>query len=71
MWRRPGYRFIARNIAQINALRAGSIMVWSDISHSGRTGLHVLRRGSMTVERYIDKILESSYSQYYVPKEMI
>ena len=56
VWRRPGERFQEASVAEHDRYGGGSIMVWGGISRTGRTGLHVVRRGTMTSVRYIDDL---------------
>ena len=58
VWRRPGERFHAQNIAEHDRYGGGSIMVWGGISWYGRTDLIVFNRGVLTAERYRDEVLD-------------
>ncbi|KAI3357866.1 hypothetical protein L3Q82_016261, partial [Scortum barcoo] len=51
VWRRRGERSAACNILQHDQFGSGSVMVWGGISLGGRTALHVLARGSLTLVR--------------------
>ncbi|GFT82543.1 transposable element Tcb1 transposase [Trichonephila clavipes] len=47
-----------QNIIEHHAIRGGSIMVWAGISLGYRTDLHIYKRGSVTIVRYRDEVLE-------------
>lgn len=64
VWRRPGERFHAANIAEHDRYGGGSVMVWGGISWDGRTDLLVLGRGMLTGERYRDEILDAHVRLY-------
>ena len=64
VWRRPGERFHAANIAEHDRYGGGSIMVWGGISWDGRTDLVVLNQGTLTAQRYRDEILDTQVRLY-------
>ena len=47
-----------QNITEHQAIRGGSIMVWTGISLGYRTDLRFFKRGSTTAVRYQDEDLE-------------
>ena len=52
VWRRKGERYHDATIEEHDRYGGGSVMVWGGISLSGRTDLHVFRRGSVTAAVY-------------------
>ena len=66
VWRRPGERLHADNIAEHDRYGGwrGSVMVWGGISWDPRTDLCVLPRGTLTVQRYMDDILDVHVRPY-------
>ena len=64
MWRRPGERLHADNIAEHDRYGGGSVMVWGGISWDGRTDLCVLHCGTLTTQRYRDDILDVHVRSY-------
>ena len=64
VWRRPGERLHADNIAEHDRYGGGSVMVWGGISWDGRTYLCVLHRGTLTAQRYRDDILDVHVRPY-------
>jgi hypothetical protein len=59
VWQRSGKQFHTANIAKHDRYGDGSIMVWGGISWDGRTDLIVLDKGTLTVQRYRDEILNT------------
>ncbi|GFX49270.1 transposable element Tcb2 transposase [Trichonephila clavipes] len=57
IWRESGTAYRPENIQKKDRYPTCSIMVWSGIMINGRTRLHVVANGSMTGQRYIDKVL--------------
>ncbi|GFU17804.1 transposable element Tcb2 transposase [Trichonephila clavipes] len=56
IWRESGTAYRPENI-QKDRYPTCSIMVWAGIMINGRTRLHVVANGTMTGQRYIDKVL--------------
>lgn len=57
VWRRQGERHAECNIVQHDPFGGGSTMVWGGVSLEGRTELIIIRRGTMTAQRYRDEVL--------------
>ncbi|GFX51886.1 transposable element Tc1 transposase [Trichonephila clavipes] len=57
IWRKSGTAYRPENIQQKDRYPTCSIMVWAGIMFNGRTRLHVVANGTMTGQRYIDKVL--------------
>ncbi|GFV92702.1 transposable element Tcb2 transposase [Trichonephila clavipes] len=57
IWRESGTAYRPENIQEKDRYPSCSIMVWAGIMINGRTRLHVVANGTMTGQRYIDKIL--------------
>ncbi|GFW13179.1 transposable element Tcb1 transposase [Trichonephila clavipes] len=57
IWRGSGTAYRPENIQEKNRYPTCSIMVWAGIMINGRTRLHVVANGTMTGQRYIDKVL--------------
>ena len=64
VWRRPGERLHAHNIAEHDRYGGGTVMVWGGISWDGRTDLCVLHRGTLTAHLYRDDILDVHVRPY-------
>ncbi|GFW09060.1 transposable element Tcb1 transposase [Trichonephila clavipes] len=58
IWRKQGTRNQLQNIPEHHAFRGLNIMLWAGISLGYRTDLHIFKRGSVTVVRYRDEVLE-------------
>ncbi|GFW61900.1 transposable element Tcb2 transposase [Trichonephila clavipes] len=56
-WRESGTAYRPENIQEKDRYPTCSIMVWAGIMINGRTRLHVVANGTMTGQRYIDKVL--------------
>ncbi|GFY21182.1 transposable element Tcb2 transposase [Trichonephila clavipes] len=56
IWRESGTAY-PENIQEKDRYPTCSIMVWAGIMINGRTRLHVVANGTMTGQRYIDKVL--------------
>ncbi|GFW66992.1 transposable element Tcb1 transposase [Trichonephila clavipes] len=59
IWRESGTAYRPENIQEKDRYPTCSIMVWAGIMINGRTRLHVVANGTMTGQRYIDKVLLS------------
>ncbi|GFV71459.1 transposable element Tcb2 transposase [Trichonephila clavipes] len=57
IWRESGTAYRPENIQEKNRYPTCSIMAWAGIMINGRTRLHVVANGTMTVQRYIDEVL--------------
>ncbi|GFV70372.1 transposable element Tcb2 transposase [Trichonephila clavipes] len=57
IWRESGTAYRPENIQEKDRYPTCSIMVWAGIMINGRTRLHVVANGTMTVQRYIDEVL--------------
>ncbi|GFU72408.1 transposable element Tcb2 transposase [Trichonephila clavipes] len=57
IWRESGTAYRPENILEKDRYPTCSIMVWAGIMINGRTRLHVVANGTMTVQRYIDEVL--------------
>ncbi|GFW58590.1 transposable element Tcb1 transposase [Trichonephila clavipes] len=57
IWRESGTAYRPENIQEKDRYPTCSIMVWAGIMINGRTRLHVVANGTMTGQRYIDKVL--------------
>ncbi|GFV81070.1 transposable element Tcb1 transposase [Trichonephila clavipes] len=57
IWRESGTAYRPENIQEKDRYPTCSIMVWSGIMINGRTHLHVVAKGTMTGQRYIDEVL--------------
>ncbi|GFV18162.1 HTH_Tnp_Tc3_2 domain-containing protein [Trichonephila clavipes] len=57
IWRESGTAYRPENIQEKDRYPTCSIMVWAGILINGRTRLHVVANGTMTVQRYIDEVL--------------
>ncbi|GFV47625.1 transposable element Tcb2 transposase [Trichonephila clavipes] len=57
IWRESGTAYRPENIQEKDRYPTCSIMVWAGIVINGRTRLHVIANGTMTVQRYIDEVL--------------
>ncbi|GFT65328.1 transposable element Tc1 transposase [Trichonephila clavipes] len=57
IWRESGTAYRPENIQEKDRYPTCSIMVWAGIMNNGRTRLHVVANGTMTGQRYIDKVL--------------
>ena len=64
VWRRKGERYYDATIEEHDRYGGGSVMVWGGISLSGRTDLHVFRRGGVTAAVYRDDILHPLVRPY-------
>ncbi|GFV32269.1 transposable element Tcb2 transposase [Trichonephila clavipes] len=58
IWRERGTRFEPRNITERHHFPSRGVMVWAGIMIDGRTDLHFFDTGSVTAQRYRDKVLE-------------
>ncbi|GFT00123.1 transposable element Tcb1 transposase [Trichonephila clavipes] len=56
IWRESGTAYRPENIQEKDRYPTCSIMVWAGIMINGRTRLHVVANGTMTGQRYIDKV---------------
>ena len=61
---RPGERYQDACIVQHDRYGGGSLMVWVGIIMASRTDLLVLQQGSMTAQRYRDKVLDLHVRPY-------
>ncbi|GFU42457.1 transposable element Tcb2 transposase [Trichonephila clavipes] len=57
IWRESGTAYRSENIQEKDRYPTYSIMVWAGIMINGRTRLHVVAKGTMTGQRYIDEVL--------------
>ncbi|GFX81662.1 transposable element Tcb2 transposase [Trichonephila clavipes] len=57
IWRESGTAYRPENIQEKDRYPTCSIMVWAGIMINGRTRLHVVAKGTMTGQRYIDEVL--------------
>ncbi|GFW72274.1 transposable element Tcb2 transposase [Trichonephila clavipes] len=57
IWRESGIAYRPENIQEKDRYPTCSIMVWAGIMINGCTRLHVVANGTMTGQRYIDKVL--------------
>ncbi|GFW76573.1 transposable element Tcb2 transposase [Trichonephila clavipes] len=57
IWRESGTAYRPENIQEKDRYPTCSIMVWAGIMIKGRMCLHVVVNGTMTGQRYIDKVL--------------
>ncbi|GFW96807.1 transposable element Tcb2 transposase [Trichonephila clavipes] len=57
IWHESGTANRPENIQEKDRYPTCSIMVWAGIMINGRTRLHVVANGTMTVQRYIDEVL--------------
>ncbi|GFX03931.1 PAX-interacting protein 1 [Trichonephila clavipes] len=57
IWHESGTAYRLENIQEKDRYPTCSIMVWAGIMINGRTCLHVVVNGTMTVQRYIDEVL--------------
>ncbi|GFW15608.1 transposable element Tcb1 transposase [Trichonephila clavipes] len=57
IWRESGTAYRPENIQEKDRYPTCSIMAWAGIMINGRTRLHVVANGTMTGQRYIDKVL--------------
>ncbi|GFV69127.1 transposable element Tcb2 transposase [Trichonephila clavipes] len=57
IWRESGTAYRPENIQEKDRYPTCSIMVWAGIMINGCTRLHVVVKGTMTGQRYIDKVL--------------
>lgn len=64
VWRQRGQRYQARNIQQHDRWGGPGLMVWAGISSNGHTDLHIMRRGTVTGQRYLDEILRPVVRPY-------
>ena len=51
-------------IAEHDCYGRGSVMVWAGISAQGKTDLHVIDKGTLTAERYVNEILDVHVRPY-------
>ena len=54
----PNERFAPVCVAEHDRFGGGSVMVWAGISAQGKTDLHVIDNGTLTVLRYVNEILD-------------
>ncbi|GFX90442.1 transposable element Tcb2 transposase [Trichonephila clavipes] len=59
IWRESGTAYRPENIQEKDQYPTCSIMVWAGIMINGRTRQHVVAKGTMTGQRYIDEVLLS------------
>ncbi|GFU23301.1 transposable element Tc1 transposase [Trichonephila clavipes] len=57
IWRESGTAYRPENIQEKDRYPTCSIMVWAGIRINGRTRLHVVANGTMTLQLYIDEVL--------------
>ncbi|GFS72192.1 transposable element Tcb2 transposase [Trichonephila clavipes] len=57
IWRESGTAYRPENVQEKDRYPTCSIMVWAGIMINGRTRLHVVAKGTMTGQRYIDEVL--------------
>ncbi|GFV03990.1 transposable element Tcb1 transposase [Trichonephila clavipes] len=57
IWRESGTAYRPENIQEKDRNPTCSIMMWAGIMINGRTRLHVVAKGTMTGQRYIDEVL--------------
>ncbi|GFX99230.1 transposable element Tcb2 transposase [Trichonephila clavipes] len=57
IWRESGTAYRPENSQEKDRYTTCSIMVWAGIMINGRTRLHEVANGTMTVQRYIDEVL--------------
>ncbi|GFU72756.1 transposable element Tcb2 transposase [Trichonephila clavipes] len=57
IWRESGTAYRPQNIQEKDRYPTCSIMVWASIMINGRTLLHVVAKGTLTGQRYIDEVL--------------
>ncbi|GFV93839.1 transposable element Tcb2 transposase [Trichonephila clavipes] len=57
IWRESGTAYRSENIQEKDRYPTCSIMAWAGIMINGRTCLHVVAKGTMTGQRYIDEVL--------------
>ncbi|GFX07988.1 transposable element Tcb2 transposase [Trichonephila clavipes] len=57
IWRKSGTAYRPENIQEKDRYPTCSTMVWAGIMINGRTRLHVVAKGTMTGQRYIDEVL--------------
>ena len=58
VWRMRNERFAEVCIAEHDRCGRGSVMVWAGISAQGKMDLHVIDKGTLTAERYVNEILD-------------
>ena len=58
VWSMPNERFAPVCVAEHDRFGGGSVMVWAGISVQGKTDLHVIDNGTLTVLRYVNEILD-------------
>ncbi|GFV64432.1 hypothetical protein TNCV_955901 [Trichonephila clavipes] len=56
IWRESGTAYRPENIQAKDRYPTCSIMVWAGIMINGHTCLHVVAKGTMTDQRYIDEV---------------
>ena len=49
VWRMPNERFASVCVAEHDRFGGGSVMVWAGISAQGKTDLHVIDNGTLTL----------------------
>ncbi|KFM73161.1 Transposable element Tcb2 transposase, partial [Stegodyphus mimosarum] len=57
IWREVGTRFYPSNIKERRRKGGPGVLVWGGIMLNGRSELHVFDRGSVTGDRYCEKVL--------------
>ena len=59
VWRMPNEHFAPVCVAEHDLFGGGSVMVWAGISAQGKTNLHVIDNGTLTMAlRYVNEILD-------------
>ena len=64
VWRMSKERFHYLNVAEHDRYGKGSVMVWANISVSGKTDLYVVENGTLTAVRYCNEILDPFVRPY-------
>ncbi|GFX63533.1 transposable element Tcb2 transposase [Trichonephila clavipes] len=58
IWREPRIHYHLSNVREIDHYGSGNLMVRADIPLNSRTNFHVFERGTVTVVRHRDEVLE-------------
>lgn len=64
VYRRPGERYLQACISERVQYGGGSVHVWAGISSEGRTELVAIENGTLTRQRYAQKILNEYAGPY-------